>query len=741
MMMMIIATTLLSFAHLTKAIPCAGFDLGTVPSGADIISDGVSRNDYQWDHDHLLSENGKRETTLYLSYPEDIGVGNYTYSVESLTPNEATCSPTVTRTCDTSKRTCELVVTFDCKRAGQSRILLSFTNIIRGKATTCQDVSAMWTKTHGSALIVGTSLDKLDNVVVDGVPTSLFDPSSSNLYSQDAYTSNITFYFSIQNGSLPYTMKQSFFHNIDISAVGQSGASLELRNSGSIFNAEATGLYSGAQPVNLTLSYGCKNFGWSTISIRIDMTPFAVTTFSFRKYCTHVTGFEVRGKWAQFDDLIVRDGEVSSTWSSSTPEILQPYTIPSTAFSISNTVQNTSFQVKLGVDSSISGSGACNPSFGSTDPCVNSAQPHTCWVYDSKTIDFNLNYNCDDGVNGYITLTVTFEFSEALSIEYTWRKYTGNRRGLNVEIDESFRFLDQYQSDKVIVSDGQVPLISKWLNYDITFAENIVRLPLRFTSTFEPIDLPKLKIDQPAGEHQQCLLHARPYNESVTTLTSDPFLVDVFMFCKNDVDDVELVFTLQDELYRQPIWKVKKSNANGWSRGVDFKVVDRKAYDLSSHDLDEDVVYVGNAPNAPRQNGNQDVWGGDSYDVNGDPLNDCKDDATGLFVGCSVVDTNEYDTRYFAFGMKDETRGCKVSDPIIYVNESDHCDVNATVNTNDMPSWVGDVGILSVQYNCDNKHNKIQSYMDIVMELPMQCDDVGNMQVRFFSLSFLKEQT
>eukprot|EP00938_MAST-03A_sp_MAST-3A-sp1_P001447 g1447.t1 len=104
-------------------------------------------------------------------------------------------------------------------------------------------------------------------------------------------------------------------------------------------------------------------------------------------------------------------------------------------------------------------------------------------------------------------------------------------------------------------------------------------------------------------------------------LASEPFVVDVFMFCKDDVDDVELVFTLHDNLYRQPVFKLKKSNSDGWSRGVDFKMVDRKAYDLSSHDLDEDVVYVGNSPNAPRQSGNTDVWGGDSYEVNGDPSN------------------------------------------------------------------------------------------------------------------------
>ena len=44
-----------------------------------------------------------------------------------------------------------------------------------------------------------------------------------------------------------------------------------------------------------------------------------------------------------------------------------------------------------------------------------------------------------------------------------------------------------------------------------------------------------------------------------------------------------------------------------------------------------------------------------------------------------------------------------------------------------MPSWMNP-GILSVEYDCDNKHNKTQSYTDIVMELPMQCDDVGDLQ-------------
>ena len=193
-----------------------------------------------------------------------------------------------------------------------------------------------------------------------------------------------------------------------------------------------------------------------------------MTTFSFRKYCTHVTGFEVRGKWSEFNDLIVRDGEVSETWSSDVPKILQPYTVPTTAFSISNIVQNTSFQVSLTVIPSIS-SGTCNPQIVSTSPCL-SSKNSSCWVYESVTMDFNVNYDCDDNANGHIQLKIQFYFAEALSISYTWQKYTGNRRGLNVEIDESFRFLQEYQADKFIVSDGAVSSTSNWLNYNISFA-------------------------------------------------------------------------------------------------------------------------------------------------------------------------------------------------------------------------------------------------------------------------------
>ena len=46
--MLLIFLTLLC-TKLTSAIPCAGFALGTVPYGNDIISDGVAKMDSTWD--------------------------------------------------------------------------------------------------------------------------------------------------------------------------------------------------------------------------------------------------------------------------------------------------------------------------------------------------------------------------------------------------------------------------------------------------------------------------------------------------------------------------------------------------------------------------------------------------------------------------------------------------------------------------------------------------------------------
>ena len=95
-------------------------------------------------------------------------------------------------------------------------------------------------------MIVGTSSGDLTNVVMDGVASRNFDPTipDDQLYSQDAYTSNLTFWFAINNGSIPYTQKQDFFGSgIDISAVGTGGASLVLDPTGSLYDTVATGLY------------------------------------------------------------------------------------------------------------------------------------------------------------------------------------------------------------------------------------------------------------------------------------------------------------------------------------------------------------------------------------------------------------------------------------------------------------------------------------------------------------------
>ena len=194
-----------------------------------------------------LSRHGVETLTLYETFPSDLGPNNYTYSVNVLEPNEANCDPQVSRTCDISTTHCNVTVTFRCASAGQTRIRLSFQDFKRGDdSTKCQDVSTEWTKTHGSALIVGTSSGDLTNVVMDGVATRSFDSMTPDdqLYSQDAYTSNLTFWFAIKNGSIPYTQKQDFFGSgIDISAVGTGGASLVLDHSGSLYDTVATGLY------------------------------------------------------------------------------------------------------------------------------------------------------------------------------------------------------------------------------------------------------------------------------------------------------------------------------------------------------------------------------------------------------------------------------------------------------------------------------------------------------------------
>ena len=132
MLLHLIFLTLLS-TKLTSAIPCAGFSLGTLPYGNDIISDGVARMDSHWDSNHELSRHGVESLTLYETFPSDLGPNNYTYSVNVLEPNEANCDPQVSRTCDISTTHCNVTVTFRCASAGQTRIRLSFQDFKRGE--------------------------------------------------------------------------------------------------------------------------------------------------------------------------------------------------------------------------------------------------------------------------------------------------------------------------------------------------------------------------------------------------------------------------------------------------------------------------------------------------------------------------------------------------------------------------------------------------------------------------------
>lgn len=289
---LIITLSLILLLRLSSmnAIPCAGFDLGTQRNGNDVISDGVERGDDKFDHDKLLSQYDQPTTTLYLTYP--INIQHYNYTVQALSPNEANCKPTTERrNCllvSNETMSCEVTITFNCEIPGQTRIQLSFSDI-HESTSVCQSVHATWTKTYGSALIVGTSLSMLDDVVSEGSPSTNFDPSSGteHLYSQDAYASDITLWFSLKNKTLPQTKKQDFFGGtkaLQVAVEGTGGASLQLDKSGTLFDSLATGLFEDTSPRNLTLKYDCKNFGWSTITVHVDMRPFAQSVFAFRKY-------------------------------------------------------------------------------------------------------------------------------------------------------------------------------------------------------------------------------------------------------------------------------------------------------------------------------------------------------------------------------------------------------------------------------------------------------------------------
>lgn len=340
--------------------------------------------------------------------------------------NEAGCSPRVSPDNGTATDSpTPFTLTFACTRPGVSHVLLT----VHPEGS--DPISLRWSKHHGNALDVGTSWEGEDVVSV-GVARPSYAPDKPTAV-RNAYIKSDTFYLRLDPDQLNVTKEEAFNaeHGHAISASCSPSTVCGPSVSG---NATQTYMLKKGPVLALSLDYNCKAAdGVATVSLDIQMNPFAPVSFSLLKYCQNMRGFFVSSEGASHD--VVRFGDVQPSWVPPENQSLPVHRYSAAGdgphgatltFTLQATVQKVKFDKPVvDVKSPYSpGNPVCT-----VEPSGSAAKGGTL-EKDSEAA-LSLDVDCGDN-SGYVVVNVTIGLPPYRTVQWTFAKFHGTRPGFDV---------------------------------------------------------------------------------------------------------------------------------------------------------------------------------------------------------------------------------------------------------------------------------------------------------------------
>ena len=422
-----------------KATARVGFDIGTLPAGFSVASDGVAkRSDPDgtppWDTDNMKASAGYESTTFYFSLKQGATSGDAAYfdvtaEVVAL-HDEAHCTPTLSTNrsyvsqniSGLARHSVELTVTYNCDSAGMSRIKMHVT-----PDGGYDPMELEWHRTTGSALVMFMVDDPANPKSVVSGGSALPGWIHGGGYLANAYELKTSFTLALANHSLPLSGSQpllpnaislDFIPNI-VAGGAPTGTAL----------AAPGGKLSEGETLTLDIVYNCKGFGYVNITMVISMPPFLTTTLRWSKYCEHVEGFTVE-QTAPTTVNVVKDGIAQMSWTPGVNgtiekkpgESVTTFLVTSTQISLPMIVQ----PLIVGGDTTV-----CQPKLAVSVPAC--ASKAGCIVAPSTGgVKLTVTYNCDSATGGELSLTLGLDLHPARNVVFGWSKYWAKDPSINV---------------------------------------------------------------------------------------------------------------------------------------------------------------------------------------------------------------------------------------------------------------------------------------------------------------------
>lgn len=280
-------------------------------------------------------------------------------------------------------------------------ILISMTKIVGGKRRFFN---------------IGTVPNSVD-VVWDGVPMPLWhpeDPLNGALVAESKMT---RFYISMssttqkQPYSAPYLIYSESDENIlspKIEGPSKDGG---------------IAYYNGSMENYFDVIYNCRSLGYANVTIYINIYPFDLITYRWKKICSEYRKGLNIGTYEGYDD-VVSDGQATMAWN-----------IRSHVAFVLESVRNTTFYISLSEGQQrIKSINVTSDGWGCYPKIVSNIEPDT--IIDSNGAEFDVVYGCTRV--GKFNLTVWIELDGTYNpIGFTWTKRVGGiRLGLEAYAEE-----------------------------------------------------------------------------------------------------------------------------------------------------------------------------------------------------------------------------------------------------------------------------------------------------------------
>jgi hypothetical protein len=317
--MLAVAIVLSEQAYTARAGTCTGFDVLTEDAKqsnsthGNVVKDGL----VIFQPGPFFAGNAVQSTQFWVMVSDNgRKTGNWDYSVTAAilsSGNDPQCTVSVEvgkvsgnnkgiaafhpKNTNQFPKASGFVVSYACKAPGTAYVQLIITpTVCQSEAP--QPIQADYLKTHGTAIIVGSTKGGSD-VANQGVTTPAYAPANPTK-KIGAYEEETTFYVQIAPNALEKSQPPNT-ENIDSKGLlttctggGKQEQACGASMSGTLVDEAKTGSHDiKKSPLTLTVTYGCKVNGEAHVTVTIKNPPFADTVFAVQKVCQYTPGLTI----------------------------------------------------------------------------------------------------------------------------------------------------------------------------------------------------------------------------------------------------------------------------------------------------------------------------------------------------------------------------------------------------------------------------------------------------------------